>query len=494
MQNASPPRALLIDLNNFARYPTLAIGYLVAGLRSSGLEVDVLSPLSHDVAPTEREPPETRRAHLERRVYFSTHPLMLPLHDAMRAGWSKWNQRPDPRVIEQATAALDAQRPDVVLLSAYLDHHPSVCAIGTLCRSRRVPLILGGPVLNLPEIAREWLSVPGLTALVGGEVDFSLPRILETLFAAGDLAELPGVFLPDGRTGPPAQPLAGLERLPVADFTDFPWEKYPQRVIPIMTGRGCGWGRCLFCGDVVTANGRGFRSRPVDRVLDELEEQSQRHATKNVVFLDIKLNSSLDMWHGLIDGFQDRLPGGRWIGTVHVQARGENGLTADELRAARAAGMERISFGLETGSERVNTSMAKGTKLERTSEFIRDAHAAGLSVRTTTMLGYPGEKAEDVVATTEFVGRHEHALDRISMSRFKVIPGTAFHRQYERHPDRYRDLTHFKWHFGDGRAHYRYKPAAARDYRRAKADLLRLVHRINRKPLRGGADVFTGVM
>ena len=42
--------------------------------------------------------------------------------------------------------------------------------------------------------------------------------------------------------------------------------------------------------------------------------------------------------------------------------------------------------------------MAKGTDLERTSQFIQDAHAVGLSIRTTAMLGYPGEAHADVAA------------------------------------------------------------------------------------------------
>jgi hypothetical protein len=143
---------------------------------------------------------------------------------------------------------------------------------------------------NLPEVAGEWLDIPGLTAIAGAEVDLTLPEIVATIVHGGDLAQHRGMFLPDGRRGPVAPPLQRLERLPVPDFDDFPWDRYPGRVIPIMTGRGCSWGRCQFCSDVVTANGRGFRSRP----LDELSEQSRRYNSRDVIFLGIKLNSNLE--------------------------------------------------------------------------------------------------------------------------------------------------------------------------------------------------------
>ena len=42
----SAPRVLLVDLNNFARYPSVAIGYLSAILKKGGYAVEVFAPLS----------------------------------------------------------------------------------------------------------------------------------------------------------------------------------------------------------------------------------------------------------------------------------------------------------------------------------------------------------------------------------------------------------------------------------------------------------------
>lgn len=487
-------RALLVDLNNFARYPTLAIGYLVSSLRRAGVDVEVLSPLSHGVPALERERRETRWDHVQRRTYFSGRPLLMRSHDRLHSWRARYTQRPHPKVIEETRRALDRQNVDVLLLSAYLDHHPSVVALAEIARERSIPLLLGGPMFNLPEVVREWRDIPGITAIVGAEVDLTLPDIVRTAVQGGDLTQHAGVFLPDGGQGPEAFPLHRLERLPVPDFDDFPWDRYPGRVIPVMTGRGCSWGRCQFCSDVVTANGRTFRSRPVDAVLHELGEQSERYASRDVIFLDIKLNSNLEMWRGLIDRFQDTVPGGRWIGSVHVQARGENGLTRDELLGAREAGLTRMTFGLETGSQSLNDSMAKGTRLERTSEFIEDAHAAGISVRTTAMLGYPGETAGDVEQSVKFFEQHRKRLDRVRLSRFKAIPGTPFHGRYERAPERFDTLEGFAWNFRFARASYQYRPASDPAYRRAKVRLLRLVYEINHRPLRPGAEIFDGLM
>ena len=110
---------------------------------------------------------------------------------------------------------------------------------------------------------------------------------------------------------------------------------------------------------------------------------------------------------------------------MHVQARGENGLTRNELGVAYRSGMRRISCGLETGSQRVNDSMAKGTRLEPTSRFIRDAHGVGLSVRATMMLGYPGETSEDVAATCAGITPAQSATFRHAPPSPRAYGGSA---------------------------------------------------------------------
>lgn len=487
-------RTLIIDLNNYARYPTLAIGYLVGALRAGGFDVEVMTPLSHGVPAAERERPETAWDQLQKRVYFSTHPAMLRWHEVLRARRAKWLGRPHPRLIGELERILTEREVDVLLMSAYMDHHPTVMAVGQLAASHDVPVLLGGPVFNLPGVAEQWLDVPGLAAVVGGEVDLSLPDIIADVIAGENLTAHEGVFLPDGRTGPPARPLRRLERLPVPDFSDFPWDRYPGRVVPVMTGRGCSWGRCLFCADIHTANGRTNRTRPVECVLRELEVQSKRYDTKNFIFLDIKLNSDLEMWQALIDQFQARVPGARWIGWVHIQARGENGLDRDRLNSAAAAGLTRTTFGFETGSQRLNDSMAKGTSLEQTSRFIQEAHAAGISVRMTAMLGYPGETAHDIDASRKFLDDHLQCIDRVRLGLFKAIPGTYFYDRIEGNPKRYPGVKDLQWDHRFARAQFEYEPARDRAYRRAKTRYLKLIHRINSRRLRDEAQVFEGLM
>lgn len=486
-------RVLIVDLNNLCTYPTMAIGLLTAALRGAGYQVQVLSPLAHDVVGTPREHAETLKDHLIRRVQLSTSPSFRLAQDAIRSARAALRNRPHPKVVEMTTKAL-AEGPDVVLLSAYLQHHPSVVALAALTKAAGIPLLLGGPVFNNPEITRAWLRIPGVTAIFGGEADFALPRMVAAVLDGDDLLRFPGMTLADGRRAPGAPPLRPLENTPIPDYSDFPWDRYPVRVAPVMAARGCQWDRCKFCSDVSSVSGRTFRSRSAEAVLTEMREQWLRHQVKTFIFIDLKLNSQPSLLRGIVDGIQAHVPGARWIGTVHVDTRKDNGLSRAELLAAHAAGLRRIGFGLESGSQRLLDSMDKGCSIERNSEFIHHAHEAGLSLRCTMFKGYPGETAEDLELTADFLERHGDLIDRIQYTDFTLMTGTPIYDEIKDSQGNFKGLRVVRHEPRMARSRYWNTAAENHAYRRAKARVLRAVYAVNRRPIRTGAREFDGLM
>lgn len=487
------PSILIIDLNNFARYPTLAIGYLVAPLRQAGFKVEVLSPLALGAPAMTHEQAETKLEHFKRRIYFSTHPLIQAWHERLRASHAHYQHRPHAPTLQLLEQRLKTNPPDIILLSAYLDHYPTVEWIGQQAAQYQVPVLLGGPAFSYPQTIQAWSQLTGITAIFAGEADLVIADLVQAILTGGDLSAWEGVNT-GAKPSSIAQPLAALDQLTLPDFQDFPWEHYPHRIIPIMTGRGCSWNICTFCSDVITSNSRTFRSRSLSVVLKELQEQAQRYQARDFIFLDLKLNSDLSIWQGLIENFQTVVPQGRWIATVHVDAKGENGLDYTTLAAAKAAGLRRISFGLETGSPSLLKRMGKGTQVERNARFIADAHQAGLSVRCSMMLGYPGETAQDLAATCDFLSEHQAQLDRVRPARFKAIPGTRFERLYHKRPGRFPGIEIKAWDYQLARAEYRNVNGGDRTYRRLKREILGIIHAINSKPLRDDARQFDGLM
>ena len=491
--NAASHKALLVDLNNFASFPTLAVGILVASLRNAGFDAQVIVPLAYDVPASVREREEKVWHHLERRIHLSTLRPFLGIRDALRSARYLWRNRVHGRVLKEVRAALE-QRPDIILLSAYLQHYATVEAIGRMAGEMGIPVLLGGPAFNLPETAEAWRSIPGIAAIVGGEVDLVLPEIASAVVRGGDLLAFDGVVLPDGRRSRPAPPLRLLDQSPIPDFSDFPWDRYPVQIIPVMTGRGCQWGRCTFCSDVVSASGRTYRTRSLESVLSELREQSRRFGTRNFLFLDLKLNSNPAMLRGITENIQQAVPGAQWIGTVHIDQRRDNGLSRAELKAAVNSGMRRVSFGLESGSQPMLDQMDKGATVEANSSFIRTAHEAGLSIRCTLFKGYPGETAEDLLKTAAFLESHAPYLDRIRFNDFSIMENTPVWHNLVGGKAASPGLVVTSRDSRMAKARYRHRQTEDRAYRQAKARVLSAVYAINRRRLRAEAQMFDGLM
>lgn len=486
-------RIVMVDLNNFASFPTLAVGIITAALRNHGYQVELISPLAYDVPAAERERAETMVDHWQRRIHLSTYRPLESVRNVLRHTRDWYRNRPHPRVLSEVKRAL-SRKPDAILLSAYLQHYNTVREVGKLTKAAGVPLVLGGPAFSQPETVEAWKTIPGLSFLAGAEVDLMLPSLLDTFLAGGDLSERAGITLPSGPAALPAPPLRDLDASPVPDFTDFPWDRYPVRIIPMMASRGCQWNRCNFCSDIVSVSGRTYRNRGLESVLHEMREQAARHATQNFLFLDLKLNSNPALFRGIIENAQRTVRGAQWIGTVHVDTRPDNGLSRADLRAAAASGMRRVSFGLESGSQRMLDAMDKGCTVEGNAEFIRNAHEAGISVRCTMFKGYPGETAEDLEMTAAFLERHAPFIDRIRYNEFSILAGTPIYQAVTANDGIYPAFKRQGVDARNARLCYRNSETGGRAYRQAKARVLRLVYSINKRKIRSSARVFDGLM
>ena len=125
---------LIVDLNNFANFPTLAVGILTAALRNRGHQVEVLCPLAYDVPAVERERPETHLDHVARRVHLSDWTPARSTRDLLRKLRIHRIERPHPRVIREVRRAIE-RGVEAILLSAYLQHYEIVREIGKVAQA-----------------------------------------------------------------------------------------------------------------------------------------------------------------------------------------------------------------------------------------------------------------------------------------------------------------------------------------------------------------------
>lgn len=494
-------KILLVDLNNFSRYPTLSIGYLTAVLRKASNEVSVFAPLMLGVHGTTREARPHRfslsAAKLNYLAASSKFAWVRTMRDRMSKHRFSGITARHREVVDGFAAHLAFAKPQIVMISTYLMYR-SVCEqICVLCKAAGIPVMIGGPYFVQPEIIAEWVDMPGLSALIVGEVELDLPSIVQTVLSGGDVGQHIGVFNSGATTKPRgrvAAPLKELDAVPFPDFSDFPWKAYPNRIVPVITGRGCGWGVCTFCSDVTSTAGRTYRSRSPANVLSELTAHHRQHSVSRFVFTDMKLNSNVEMWRALIGGIQGVAPGSEWIGAVHVGMEADNGLSSADLRDAAKSGCRRLTTGLESGSQRVSDLMKKGTRLDAISAFLHDSALAGISTRCTMILGYPGETAQDVHASADFLATHAREIERVSLNRLQVITGTTLHRELKRAPAKFKGFSIVHEDSAMAQVEHRNDTIGTASHRKGVMRLLAEVQSINSRELTPAAREFEGVM
>lgn len=488
-------RVSIVDLNNFSRYPTLSVGYLSAILRDREVSVDVLSPLSFGVHGFPRKVQEKP---WQRYTNFVKHWSAVTEANTVRSVRAKYKKMfqpgndKDSQVIIESVRDLLQNPPDVVLISAYTMYFDVCREIAKLCAARNVPVMVGGNSFVVEEVAQRWHAAEGISAVYAGEPEAILYEMVQKLAAKEDISEYPGVFNPGKTEGRVARPLEDLDQVPFPDFSDFPWNSYPNRIVPVMTGRGCEWGLCTFCSDVVTSAGRKYRSRSLDNVLQEVAFQQSKHQVNLFVFLDLKLNSNLELWYGLAEHLPKIAPGIKWTASVHVDSRSDNGLSKEALKKAADAGLARITCGLESGSPKVLSSMAKGVKLKRMAEFIKGAHEAAISVRLTSIIGDPAEEPSDIDLTTAFIQEHSQYIERVTLNRFATMPGTPAEAMLKDNPDKYPHIKLQNLDIDNAIIPHHNQRFSKKDNLIAVYKLLKVVNKINQKPLLERATEFEG--
>jgi radical SAM superfamily enzyme YgiQ (UPF0313 family) len=97
------------------------------------------------------------------------------------------------------------------------------------------------------------------------------------------------------------------------------------------------------------------------------------------------------------------------------------------LKMMKKAGCWMISYGIESGSQKILDRTRKGITLDQVEQTVRWTQEAGIRAKGLFMIGYPEETEETLGETLAFIGRSR--LDEINLSFLTPYPGTEIYRQ-----------------------------------------------------------------
>lgn len=180
----------------------------------------------------------------------------------------------------------------------------------------------------------------------------------------------------------------------------------------LITSRGCPF-RCAYC--MKGTWGNKVRRHCVRYVVDELKQIKYEYDFNGVLFVDD--NFTLNR-HWMLDFCkQIKELDMKWRCWTRV-----NIVDAELLKIMKGAGCAEISFGIETGSQKLLDVSNKGVTLKQNMNAIKWAKEAGLITKAFLMIGIPGETKETVEETKDFIKKVEP--DQWILSTFIPIAGS----------------------------------------------------------------------
>jgi anaerobic magnesium-protoporphyrin IX monomethyl ester cyclase len=298
------------------------------------------------------------------------------------------------------------------------------------CHFPKVTIVVGGPhASSAPESFLETES--GIDYVIRGEGERSFVLLARALEREGNIRDVPGLTYRLGgevRSNPITGFITDLDTLPLPAYHLLDMEKYftlvargfpsrysfeypgSEREISMITSRGCPF-HCVFCGNHLHM-GRRWRFHSAAYILRHMELLVTRYKVKHFHFEDDNITLSCQRFEELLDGIAVRKWEVTWDTPNGIRAEG---LDEHFLKKIKNSGCTYLIVGIESGNQRVlNEVIKKNLDLDRITETARICKRIKLDLHGFYVIGFPGERLEEIGATFSFA----LAL----LSRFDVIP------------------------------------------------------------------------
>ena len=295
-------------------------------------------------------------------------------------------------------------------------------------------VIIGGSAVNVSP--RDCFDYLGADFALVGEGENAMGDLLDGL-ESGAQRPVQGLLaraaqkqklLPTvGPRPAPGEPVSG--RAVVEDLTAVrsePWrwvdlKRYAARGAPysVQTKRGCAL-KCVYCVYNVI-EGRTYRLRKPEDIVDEVEEAVVEHGVSYVDFVDSTFNLPLSHGRALCDELARRAL------RVELSTMGLNptGVREEFVRDMRRAGFRTVMCTAESASDVTLKSLQKGYDKRTVIRAAQALRKADLRTFWVFMIGAPGETMSTVRETLEFCEEYVSPSDMVLFSTgIRVYAGT----------------------------------------------------------------------
>jgi len=226
-----------------------------------------------------------------------------------------------------------------------------------------------------------------------------------------------------------------LDELPfparhLVDVSTYKYEIEGFSALSLIAQLGCPFG-CGFCGGRESPMLRRIRMRSKENIVEEMKTMWEAYGRPGFMLYDDELNVNPDMvgLMNLIAETQEDL-GAEWRLRGFIKAQL---FTDEQAEAMRRAGFRWILTGFESGSPRILKNINKASTREENTRCVEIARRHGLKVKALMSIGHPGETAETLRETREWL--LETKPDDFDVTIITCYPGSPYYDEAIPHGD-----------------------------------------------------------
>lgn len=328
---------------------------------------------------------------------------------------------------------IEEYKPKVIGFSVVVSTYNTGIKMATYIKSLwpDLPIIFGGPHASLLPAETLATGVVDVVGMYEGEI--TLCELADYYCrGVGSLDQIKGIVYRNGEevcyTG--NREIQDIQEipLPARDQVNLARYDFPGTLV---TARGCP-NNCIFCSIGVLARGQ-YRCRAICDVCDEITLMQQKYGIQKISFVDDTFSLAVSRVNELCEEIRKRDMKFSWSCGSRVYD-----IAPELLQNMKQTGCQKISVGMESGSNRVLEDIDKKITVEESIAFAHKVLSSGLDLSCYFVIGLPTDTYESALQTIQFSQEIKALMNRYPgrevLTTFTVctpLPGTPVFRNAE---------------------------------------------------------------
>ncbi len=202
----------------------------------------------------------------------------------------------------------------------------------------------------------------------------------------------------------------------------------PEPIVPLLAGKGCSWGKCVFCNESFA---KQHDPKTIPSLMKDIDCLVSKDHVKTITFADVDI--PVERLRELATALLTRDYRISWS----CRARLVKGIDYDLCELIARAGCRKLYFGLESASQRILNKMRKGIRIDLVPEILRCCWENGIATHLFSFVGFPGETREEARMTTEFIIANRKYVSSFNIGDFCFLTFSKIFKEAERYGVKY---------------------------------------------------------